>query len=49
MQKLLDVSKLSTLGWKYSIPLETGLQSTFEDFVKNYEFYKNKKHKTVAQ
>ncbi len=44
MQKLLDVSKLTKLGWKYSIPLAVGLKSTYEDFAKKYQYYKTKKH-----
>lgn len=33
-RKLLDVSKLSQLGWNASIPLEYGLKNTCEDYVK---------------
>ncbi|MEJ1296931.1 MAG: GDP-L-fucose synthase [Candidatus Sedimenticola sp. (ex Thyasira tokunagai)] len=29
-RKLMDVSRLSTLGWRYSISLEDGLQATYE-------------------
>jgi GDP-L-fucose synthase len=46
MQKLLDVTKLSNLGWKYAISLTTGLQSTYEDFDKNYQYYINRKHRS---
>ncbi len=46
MQKLLDVNKLTTLGWKYSIDLSNGLQSTYEDFSKNYQYYINTKHRS---
>lgn len=35
-RKLMDVSKLSELGWKYKIPLEKGIQLAYEDFLKNY-------------
>ncbi|MBE8713997.1 GDP-L-fucose synthase [Sphingobacterium hungaricum] len=34
-RKLMDVSKLSELGWKYKIPLEKGIQLAYEDFLKN--------------
>ena len=31
-RKLLDVSKINKLGWKYKIDLETGLKKTIEEF-----------------
>lgn len=31
--KRLDVTLVNSLGWKASIPLETGVQSTYEDFL----------------
>ena len=34
-RKLLDVSKLSALGWKASIPLEDGLEDAYRWFVGN--------------
>lgn len=34
-RKLLDCSKLSSLGWKHSINLEDGVKSTYEDYLKN--------------
>lgn len=34
-RKLLDVSKLKKLGWKATIPLETGLRSAVEWYLKN--------------
>ena len=34
-RKLLDVSKLSALGWKPKIPLEEGLASTYRWFLEN--------------
>jgi GDP-L-fucose synthase len=43
MQKLLDVSKMTNLGWKYAINLTTGLESTYKDFSTNYQYYINKK------
>lgn len=33
-RKLLDVSKLKALGWKYKIPLEDGIRSTYEWYKK---------------
>lgn len=44
-RKLLDVSKLTGLGWKPSISLREGIQRTYDDFVSNYDAYINKKHK----
>ena len=34
-RKLLDVSKLHSLGWKHSINLEAGLEETYAWFDKN--------------
>lgn len=34
-RKLLDVSKLENLGWKYKIELEEGIQRSYEDFLNN--------------
>ena len=36
MRKLLDVSKINALGWKYKTELEDGLKIAYEDFLKNY-------------
>ena len=36
MRKLLDVSKINALGWKYRTELEDGLKIAYEDFLKNY-------------
>jgi GDP-L-fucose synthase len=47
MQKLLDVTKLTNLGWKYSIDLKTGLKSTFEEFSKNYQYYISRKNRNT--
>jgi len=33
-RKLLDVSKLTALGWKARIPLAEGLKSTYAHFLK---------------
>jgi len=37
MRKLLDNSKIESLGWKSSIKLEDGIQSTYEWFIDNYK------------
>lgn len=34
-RKLLDVSKLEGLGWKYSVELEEGIMLAYQDFLKN--------------
>jgi len=31
-RKLLDVSRMNSLGWKYRIKLENGIRSTYEAF-----------------
>lgn len=36
-KKLLDVSKINSLGWKYKIELEDGLKKTFDFFLEKYE------------
>ena len=33
MRKLLDVSKLTKLGWKYKTELENGIMKTYEEFL----------------
>ncbi len=48
MQKLLDVTKLTNLGWKASIDFEAGLQSTYEDFSKNYQYYITRKYRSSS-
>ena len=32
-RKLLDVSKINSLGWKSNISLKTGLKSTIRDYI----------------
>lgn len=34
-RKLLDVSKATALGWKYSVELEEGVRLAYEDFLNN--------------
>ena len=34
-RKLLDVTRLHSLGWRHQIPLEQGIRSTYEWFLKN--------------
>ena len=34
-RKLLDVSKLEKLGWKYTTELEEGIRLAYEDFLNN--------------
>lgn len=36
-QKLLDVSRINSLGWRAQIPLAEGIQSTYEWFLANYD------------
>jgi GDP-L-fucose synthase len=36
-RKLLDVSKLSALGWELATPLAEGIRKTYEEFVKAYK------------
>ena len=36
MRKLLDVSKINSLGWKYKTELEDGLKIAYNDFSNNY-------------
>ena len=34
--KVLDVSRINALGWRYAIDLETGIRTTYEWFVENH-------------
>jgi GDP-L-fucose synthase len=49
-RKLLNVDKITQLGWKYNIELEEGLMTTYTDFKNNYSLYtqENKKFVTHA-
>lgn len=40
-RKLMDVSRLETLGWKYGISLEDGLRNTYEWFLEHQGNYRN--------
>ncbi|NOQ25158.1 MAG: NAD-dependent epimerase/dehydratase family protein [Bacteroidales bacterium] len=37
LQKLLDVSKLNSVGWKYKIELKDGIENTYQDFLKRFK------------
>ena len=39
-RKLMDVSRLASLGWKYKIDLEAGLRSTYQWFLANQESFR---------
>jgi len=39
-RKLLNVSRLKALGWQSSIPLETGLASTYGWFIANQDNFR---------
>lgn len=39
-RKLLDVSRLKTLGWSHSISLENGIKNTYEWFLSNQSSYR---------
>jgi GDP-L-fucose synthase len=42
-RKLLDVSKLHSLGWKHEVDLELGIQKTYDWFLENINDYKEVK------
>jgi GDP-L-fucose synthase len=39
-RKLMDVSKLNSLGWKYTIPLDEGIRRVYKDYVNDLHFQK---------
>jgi GDP-L-fucose synthase len=36
-RKLMNVNRLSSLGWEYSVELEQGLEVTYEWFLQNLD------------
>jgi GDP-L-fucose synthase len=42
-RKLLDVSKMHSLGWKHEVDLELGIQKTYDWFLENIKDYKEVK------
>lgn len=40
-RKLMDVSRLSDMGWSYSIPLKQGIQQTYHWFLENYNGFRS--------
>ncbi len=42
-RKLMNISKLNTLGWKHSIQLEDGIKQTYQWFVENTNTFKQVK------
>jgi GDP-L-fucose synthase len=47
-RKLLDVSRLNTLGWRAKIPLREGLQQMYADFVAHYDAIRAKTERQPA-
>lgn len=39
-RKLMDVSRLASLGWKYKVELETGLRNTYQWFLANQDHFR---------
>lgn len=39
-RKLLDISKINKIGWKYKVELEDGIRLTYQDFLDNSVRYK---------
>ena len=42
-KKLLDVTKINSLGWKYSTEVEDGLKITYNDLLENHNDFKSQK------
>ena len=40
-RKLLDVTRIHSLGWRASVPLDTGIDLAYQDFQKNVYSYEN--------
>ncbi len=40
-RKLLDIGRLTALGWRAKIPLESGLESTYTWFLQNIDRYRD--------
>ncbi|GAB3913010.1 GDP-L-fucose synthase [Larkinella knui] len=38
-RKLMDVSRLHSLGWQHRTDLQTGVSATYQDFLRNQEVY----------
>ena len=38
-RKLMDVSKIQSMGWKHQISLKQGIQQTYQDFIDNIDRY----------
>lgn len=45
-RKLMDVSKMANAGWRFKTELKTGVESTYQWFLQNYEHLKQVKIKT---
>jgi GDP-L-fucose synthase len=44
-RKLMDVSKMHSLGWKHNVQLETGIKRTYDWFLENIENFKQINYK----
>ena len=42
-RKLMDVSKMHSLGWKHQIELQEGIEKTYQWFLKNIDSFKQVK------
>ena len=47
-RKLLNVDKINTMGWHATIPLEQGIESTYEEFAERYEYYVTKPERALV-
>ncbi len=43
-RKLMDISKMHTIGWKHQVILEEGIQKTYDWFLENIENFKRKEY-----